>query len=206
MIKKYHTDNKIGLLKRKIFKILQEIYGFDIWHIEPVNFRPYAISIINTLSKKINNDFPIVELGCGLGEIIGAIDIKNKKYGYDLSASVLKASQILHPNIKFTNGSFQDIEIGNIGCFIMVNFIHGIKPDDLKEQVDKLIIKNDIDMFVIDVIRNSTRSTYKYEHQGDYLFGEKYCLYKRSKGFQAAGGARRYIEYWIKVNSLSNYK
>ena len=53
-------------------------------------------------------------------------------------------------------------------------------------------------MFVLDTIKNSAKISYAYEHHGQYLLGEKYCLYKRSKGFKAAGGAKRYIEYWIK--------
>lgn len=200
MIKKYYTSKKVGKLKRKIFKLLQKLYGFNEWHIEPVNFRPYALSIINNLSKNKNN-LPIVELGCGLGEIIGAIDKRNEKYGYDISNSVLKVAKILQPKVEFKNGSFQNVEIGKIGCFIMVNFIHCINPKELKENINSILKENDVEMFVIDVIRNSTRSMYKYEHDGNYLFDKKYFLQKRSKGFQAAGGARRYIEYWIKVKA-----
>ena len=78
-MKKYYTNYKVGIIKRIIFKFLQKIFRFNKWHLEPINFRPYAISIINTLSKNKSSNLPIVELGCGLGEIIDAIDKKNEK-------------------------------------------------------------------------------------------------------------------------------
>ena len=51
-------------------------------------------------------------------------------------------------------------------------------------------------MFVLDTFRNNEGTEYKYSHDGNFLFNGMYKLLKRSHGFAASNGARRYIEYW----------
>ncbi len=41
-------------------------------------------------------------------------------------------------------------------------------------------------------------TVYQYSHEGGYLLGSGYHCVRKSKGFAAAQGARRHIEYWEK--------
>lgn len=208
MRKKYYTNCKIGYLKQKVYKYLQKKYGFKTWHVDPINFRPYAINVVETLSgdkiKTMMSEAPIVEVGCGLGEIVSNISTKNKRYGYDIEESVIRAAKLVSPNVMYVKGSFDRISQKNISCLIMVGLTHGLEPIWLQEQIRNLLNRCDVDMFVIDIIKNRKsiegKKNYPYEQDGDMLFEGKYYLYKRSKGFPAAGGARRYIEYWAKLN------
>ncbi|MCD7724860.1 MAG: hypothetical protein LUI12_04820 [Clostridiales bacterium] len=73
--------------------LLQRIFKYDIWHITEVNKRPYACWTIEKINKIINTDtqlkkMEIVEIGCGLGDIISHIKVKNR-YGLDVSEKVV---------------------------------------------------------------------------------------------------------------------
>lgn len=72
-----------GIIKEKIYLLLQKLFSFNLWHVSPINFRPYALEIINfvnnyiSLNKNQNAD-AIIEVGCGLGELIGNITYRLK--------------------------------------------------------------------------------------------------------------------------------
>lgn len=202
MIRQWWTESqKAGAIKTKIYEILQRHYNFSTWHMEPVNNRPYGLEIVRMLNKQIDKNrfhpyMPFVEVGCGLGDIIGSLKWKYEKVGYDISAEVLKGGAFLHPRVRFCKGTFDDIACGDINCLIMVNFIHLIPCDRLKSEIDAVLKKNRVKMFVLDSFKNNEGTEYVYSHNGEYLFGGKYKLVRRSKGFVCAHGAQRYIEYW----------
>ena len=194
-----------GIIKEKIYLLLQKLFSFNLWHVSPINFRPYALEIINfvnnyiSLNKNQNAD-AIIEVGCGLGELIGNITYR-KKIGFDVDKNVLKAGVLLFPKVEFHIGSFQDIKNYNIKCLIMVNFIHEISTENMHAFVQNLIKYNKIELFVIDILCDIEGTEYKYKHDGNKLFGSNYTCIKRSQGFPAASGARRVIEYW-EINNL----
>lgn len=194
-------SKKAGIIKKKIYQVLQRYYNFGSWHITPINDRPYGLETIRVLNKlirknKFSKSMPFVEVGCGLGEIIGGIKWKYKKTGYDISMEALKAGALLYPKVKFHKGSFKDIDCGDINCLIMLNFIHMIPHDRLKDQIDAVLAKNRVKLFVLDTFTENEGTEYVYSHDGEYLFGGKYKLAKRSKAIPCAHGAKRYIEYW----------
>lgn len=195
-------STEAGIIKRKIYQILQWHYNFETWHTEPINNRPYGLEVVRMLNKlinknKFNNILPFVEIGCGLGDIIGSLKWKYEKIGYDISAEVLKAGTILNPKVKFRKGTFDNIDCGDINCLIMLNFIHMIPYDKLKRGIDIILKKNRVKMFVLDTFTDNKGTEYVYSHDGDYLFGGRYKLVRRSDSFPCASGAKRYIEYWI---------
>lgn len=189
-----------GTIKKILYRLLRFVYGFSSWHVIPINERPYALEVYRTLNNYIEkskfSNAPIVEVGCGLGDIIGNLKWTYGKIGYDRCPKVLKAARLLHPHIIFHEGTFKDVNYCKIRCMLMINFIHAIPPDKLKEDMERILNKSRIELFVLDTFRENTGTEYKYSHDGNYLFGGKYKLIKRSKAFLAAHGAKRYVEYW----------
>lgn len=195
------TDIRIGKLKRKILLFLQKIYHFPAWNIIPINDRPYAREIVCHIQKYVDKKkrCNIVEVGCGLGSIIGNIKDCGKRIGVDINNTSIYVARILHPFVEFRTGSFKDVDVGKIDCLIMVNFIHRIPEDKLRHDVQTLIAHNQVKVIVFDTFKNNRNTEYLYSHRGEYLLGDKYRLIRRSRGFGASHGARRYIEYWEKI-------
>ena len=59
-------------------------FRFDKWHTSPFENRQYACDILSEIKGRINKG-AILELGCGLGDIIGKTNYK-EKYFYDISS------------------------------------------------------------------------------------------------------------------------
>lgn len=193
----------IGKGKKVFYMVLCKIYGFDKWHIYPINEKPYAVDMLSTVNDMIKKENiqgnTIVEIGCGKGDLVGNIKWGGKKYGYDLSENVLRAGRFLHPKTQFIVGTFEDVNIGDISICIMTNFIHTISYDDLKSSVRNLLEKNNIYMFIFDTFSNREGTEYEYSHDGNYLFDGKYRMLKKSGKYVVAHGALRQIEYWVKI-------
>lgn len=188
-------------VRKILVRILQKIYKFGDWQLQLIDERPYALEVVHRCNKYLLGiEKPIVvEVGAGIGEIIQNIS-KNKagKYAYDINFRNIKASRIMNPGINYQKGTFEDVKIGKIDCFIMVNFIHLLSEEILSEQIKAVLQKNDVSLFVMDTFNNNENTCYTYSHDGNKLFDDEYYLQYKSRGFQASGDARRYIEYWVK--------
>ena len=60
---------------------LYKIFGFGEWHLIPYEDKEYAQDVVQQLNKYlegINEDVYIVEVGCGLGDIIKRIKFDKK--------------------------------------------------------------------------------------------------------------------------------
>ena len=187
-----------GLYKKRL-KRLQRKYGFNDWHLSPLFERDYANYIVCTVHKFIVGGVnTLVDVGCGLGEIVGNIQARSR-YGFDINENNIRAAGELYPGVNFRNGSFQDIHVGGIDVLCMVNFTFVIPPDELKKQIDLLRKNNTISVFVIDTFLFNDNTEYIFSHDGNYLFSNDYRLLKRSRPFYHAGKAGkaiRYIEFW----------
>ena len=75
----------------------------------------------------------------------------------------------------------------------MTNFIHMIPPQELKENIDFLLERLHIQYFVLDTVKGGE---YKYFHNGQHLFEDKYRMIRRSDRYTSSNGARRYEEIW----------
>lgn len=84
-LKQWWIESKrAGLIKKKIYQIVQRYYGFGTWHAIPINEKPYNLETVRMLNKlidknKFNKHMPFVEVGCGVGEIIGNLKWKYEK-------------------------------------------------------------------------------------------------------------------------------
>lgn len=200
------SDPIAGKLKKLVYLLLQKIYLFDSWHLEPINFRPYAQEIVLMTEKYVNqkNIRCVVEVGGGLGDIIGNIYAprkKCKKIGIDKERSVVQAARLLHPSVTFMQGSFDRCVCRDDICLIMVNFIHKIPEDELKEEMQRVLSENRVRLVVLDTFSRNKRTGYIYSHCGEEMFEGKYKCIRRSRAFAAANGARRYVEYWEKIEN-----
>lgn len=198
------SDFTVGNCKQKFYAILQRIYAFDKWHLGPINFKPYAREVVAMTERYIkrNSIKTIVEVGCGLGDVIGNIKISNKKchkIGIDQERNVLKAAKLLHPSMTFVQGSFDKCKNKDRACLIMINFIHTIPKEELKKEMNRLLMTNSVDLVVLDTFSRNKNTEYLYSHCGEELFDGKYRCIRKSKAFPAAHGAKRYIEYWEKI-------
>lgn len=200
------SSHMVGICKKGIHVFLQRIYSFDDWHLEPINFKPYAEEIVLATERYVNRKEiqSVVEVGCGLGDIISNIKTapskKCQKIGIDMESNVIKAAKLLHPSITFQQGSFNSCVNRDRVCLIMINFIHMIPKEELKEEIRSLLLTNRVELVVFDTFQRNRNTEYLYSHCGEELLGEKYRRIRKSKAFAAAHGAKRYIEYWEKID------
>ena len=181
------------------YKILQKMFGFHKWHTIPAEQRPYSMEVIkwcNRLLKKEskeNINKSIIEIGCGLGDIVAKIKTKNSgKVGYDIDEKVIKAAKILHPKTKYKVENFApDIRGQEILMLITVNFLYCLDSNTVEKQFKKIISNNNIKYIITEVMYPATPN-YPYSHNMDMILGNDYiCIKKRS--FAAAEHSRRFI-------------
>ena len=115
----------IGIVKIPYFKLLQKIFHFDSWHISPYELREY----VQIVARYINchNAKYVVDIGCGLGELIRHIKAP-KSIGIDIEKENINTAKYLHhrSDIEFKIGSFDDLGTGHeIDYLTALNFMHG---------------------------------------------------------------------------------
>ena len=162
-------------------KKLKKKYGFMDWHVNGCyECRPYKKQIVNI----VNNINPsiIVDLGCGLGEIISKTKAKSK-FGFDPDESVIQAARFLNPKVKFYVGNskalFDYLDISNFSLDKKSLLISTARTNNLnKEELNEFIQKGLeyfnmilIDIYTeekIDEINRSLEINYKiknYSHE-----------------------------------------
>lgn len=183
MIKEFLEKQYLGFLYRSIH--------FERWHLDRANKRPYAAYLI----KQINSmglSGKVVEIGCGLGDILSGIQVKDK-IGYDVDRKVIRAAKWVHPFLKTKVGSFRDIYGQEISLLIAVNFLFALEDDKFQRCFKAVTARNHIDRIVVDEV---PCPPYGYAH--DYIGFLKtmgYQLEYKSRGFAAVGG-RRYLLFF----------
>ena len=185
-------DNEI------VRKILYKIFHFDEWHLGVPSKRPYfnhTVRKVNEILKSYDCGC-VVEVGCGLGDIINKIEW-SEKYGYDIEANAIHAARFLYPKVFFYEGSFDAVKNKNIRIIIALNFLHRLDDEECKKAFENLIHENKVERIVVDELTEG--GGYRYIHNYKNMFLElDYVLEYRSRGFLAAGKARRHILYFKK--------
>lgn len=163
---------RIGTLFHKFGrKLLQLAFGFDKWHVSPLQERPYAVDVIRYCNGLHTRD-SICEIGCGLGDII-----RNVRYtvrlGYDLDRRVLKAASVLPVSgggtISYKVFRFPDSPLEDkVDVLTMVNWIHHIEPVTLQQKLAGYFQNNILPggRIVIDTVQDPA---YKHNHQIAFL-------------------------------------
>jgi len=177
----YLSKAVVGMKRRVELKKLMLRYGFNSWHISPKEFRPYAMDIIKLINSRVSSNDIIVEIGCGLGEIIRNIHTHNL-YGFDIDQTVIDAARFLDKDKKvhFQKGSFEDVAGFDIAYLITVNFTHGLDAQFLKSAYGKLCARNKVHNIIVDVVNNPS---YKNTHKFSEILPENYRMVYESKKY-----------------------
>ena len=154
-------------ITRLRFKWLHRKFNFDPWHCSGTyHCRPYqrvAVNLVNNLTPKT-----VVEVGCGLGEIITRI---NAPYlaGYDLEQAVIDAARHFRDaEINFQVGSGPDVEEDQIDVLIALNWIHNLSPFEMREFLEPFYDR--VSYFLLERITPG-QPGYRFNHDFSFLKG-----------------------------------
>ena len=156
-----------------ILVLIRKYYNYNSWHDSFFSDRPYAQKIVAHLNKRQKRD-ALLEVGCGTGDMLRRLTFK-KKYGFDYEMQALKGLRFLSlfynagGKIKLMKFNFNKDKIyKSYDAIILVNWIHEIDPEILKQQIEKIFYRNlnSGGEIIIDTLRNQN---YKHNHSIDSL-------------------------------------
>lgn len=159
--------------KRLPKRLLHLFFRFDRWHVSSASERKYVKDIVCYLNKlPVEDRKSIVEIGCGLGDILRKISFK-KKYGLDVDQRVLNAAIFLNRfysvKAEYKTFSFPDsVFSGKYNVIIMVNWIHHFNSEVLKEKIADYFHNNleNNGWLIIDTVESAT---YRFNHDIKFL-------------------------------------
>jgi hypothetical protein len=150
---------------------LRLLFRFDPWHAAaPYSCRPYkalVVELANALQPAV-----AVEIGCGLGDIIGRVDAADR-FGVDADYRVIRAARFLHGGRgRWIHGDGNCIDSlltpeRRIDCLIMVNWIHSLSPEHLADLVVPLLAR--ARFLIVDAIDPDGPSSYRHKHEFEFL-------------------------------------
>jgi hypothetical protein len=164
-------------------RLLRMMYKFDKWHTAPLLNKKYAQDIISYCNQQLQRN-SYVEIGCGLGDIIRNVRYK-EKCGYDIEQNVLNAAKFLarlssQKDILFRVFSFpkDKLTCERCDCIVLVNWIHEIQPEILKENIEKYFYGNlnDNGCIIIDTVQDKE---YQFNHDIKFLTSKLPCLIEK---------------------------
>ena len=156
--------------------ILFKMFNFERWHSQTVFGKHYVPLIIKTVN--LSNPKHVVEIGCGLGEIILNIGAKNKLC-LDQSQEVLNAASFIS-KLKFKKAVFNKFDFtndslkGKYDVIIMVNWPHVINEKILKDKISIIFNKNlnNLGFIIIDTVADEN---YRYNHDINLITDNLIC-------------------------------
>jgi hypothetical protein len=174
---------------------LRMLFRFDRWHASaPYSCRPYkqlVVELTNSLRPTI-----VVELGCGLGDIISRVDAVDR-FGIDADLRVIRAARFLHRGrgswIHDDGNRIQRVVPAErtIDCLIMVNWIHNLSSERLSEILLPLLPRTRY--LILDAIDPDGPNSYRYKHD----FGFLSAATRKLSVSRVAGEPRRFIVFEV---------
>ena len=149
-------------------------FKLDRWHRLPVGQKSYIKEVVRYLNKRETRN-SVVEIGCGLCDILKQLKYKNRT-GYDCSTPVVNAVNWMNIfrlktwmiNIKqFEFGV--DSVVGKHDAVILCNWIHNVSQAKLNAGIRDIFVNNLTveGVIVVDLCRSSG---YKFKHTSDDIF------------------------------------
>jgi len=169
---------------RLFYLILKLIYKFDKWHVNGSYYcKPYKKQIIRIINNlKFNS---VLEIGCGLGDIINRVKVCQNKFACDIDPHVIKVAKFLTPkqienSPKFFLDSFYTLKLKNIDTIIMINFMHNINKKDLLFNLKKIIRYSKCKYIIVDGIKKKFKKKYQFCYSQKFWenFGDIYSKHK----------------------------
>ena len=184
----------IGISKRERYKKLQRKYGFPMWHISPYELREY-LQQVSVYIRNANAQV-VVDIGCGLGELLRSLKGVQNRIGYDVNRNVIEAARSLGGGICFKEGSFSDVSLQQpIDFLVTLNFMHGSPEKVWRQTYHEIAEKNDIRHFVVDTLIGRENC---YSLDFSKILPENYERISRMGPFRNG----RYVEIYAKRDNL----
>ncbi len=187
----YQKERMLNALHRSMRRSLLTNKGLDEWHIYPRRQKPYCSDIVKYIrdkSKSVEKD-SIVELGCGLCDIIGDRRLKTfERYGYDIDKAVISEAKLHHKDVCLECGSFDNVGIGKkISFLITINFLHLIPKEKLKNSLKRVLSDNQVDCYIADDVTGN----YLHKFSIEEVVPDNYILENTIGVYPSDGGVRR---------------
>ena len=140
------------------YRRLQKQFGFHPWHVQsPYLRRSYKARVV----KLVNSFHPetVVEIGCGLGEIVARTSARYR-FGFDRELAAVAAASVPHGrHTSFHQGDLLQPEaiarvVGRpIDVLVAVNWPHMLGFDEITHAIAELVRHVPVGVLVIDTIR-----------------------------------------------------
>ncbi|MBF0274883.1 MAG: class I SAM-dependent methyltransferase [Nitrospinae bacterium] len=159
------------LYKLLFLKIVSVLFRLERWHsIAPYECRAYkklVVGIVNELQPHT-----VVEIGCGLGEIISRVNAAGK-HGFDREENVIKVAKMLCSiENNFHVGSFDEVKSLKekiIDVLIMVNWLHDLDGSHIRGEIEEILKVKEIKYIIVDEV-HTFREGYRYHHDFEQCF------------------------------------
>mgnify|MGYP000377131843 CR=1 FL=1 len=177
-ISRYRKIKSIGFISfirymfnRVYYAWLQKKYGFDKWHsATPFEARVYKKNVVQ-LASQLDVE-RVVEIGCGLGEIISRVDAKDR-IGVDRESAVIEAARHLYKS----KCKFYSIELSKFAeeypndqfeLLIMVNWIHEISWKDLSGSIKDIVATFNVKYLLVDSVDQAVGGFQNYHSKEQF--------------------------------------
>ncbi len=126
------------------------------WHYLPKEAKPYSMDIVKILMALVKPEDLVVEIGCGLGEILACAPARHR-FGFDLNKHILDAGRYLHrsQNLSLAEGTFADVEkrgIRDMDFLLCLQFLHLIPTEEVKRLLQDFFSKHPVRFLFIDTV------------------------------------------------------
>jgi len=162
-----------GFAQAAMLALLQKVFGFNTWHSKSAfHLKPYKRAVVGQVNAL--QPSTILEVGCGLGDILSRLDARGL-YGLDVEPAVVRAASFLHPTLHLSVSSLaecyercNDWGLSEIDVLLMVNWPHTLPTHELLFELRCLTKSINVRRIVMDVIRQEA-SGYRFKHSADQL-------------------------------------
>ena len=172
------------IYQRIKYRILFNNFKIDPWHLSGTFYcRKYKIKTLEIINK-IKPAY-YIDIGCGLGEILSKVDLKNKnKFGFDIDNKLDLAIKKINPNFYFSSDKeeFFDllrkkIEGENKKIIVsLLNFSHTITEKEFYIYLNTLNKILGPYILITDSVFDKSKE-YKYHHKSFFDKQEKIIEY-----------------------------
>ena len=181
---KFYLYKILCIYQRIKYRILFNNFKIDPWHLSGTFYcRKYKTKTLEIINR-IKPDY-YIDIGCGLGEILSKVDLKNKnKFGFDIDNKLELAIKKTNPNFYFSSDKeeFFDllrkkIEGENKKIVVsLLNFSHTITEKKLYVYLDTLNKILGPYILITDSVFDKSKE-YKYHHKSFFDKQEKIIEY-----------------------------
>jgi SAM-dependent methyltransferase len=149
--------------------LLRWIFGFNLWHVNRIGDRPYALRVIVYLNGLPDEQRGrVVEIGCGLGDILRRLRFR-ERLGLDADRAVLRAARLLacasrHGRARFAERTFPHPLDGRYDAIVMVNWPHLVAEEALRPQLAAYVREHltPAGMLIVDTVQDRA---YTFNHR-----------------------------------------